>query len=98
MNYVVTVEIEVDPRHLAAFAALVRENARRSRDSEPGCRQFDVCLDPARPNAVFLYERYSDRAAFEAHLASAHFREFDTAAQGMIAAKAVRTLQRVDPD
>ncbi len=85
MDYVVTVEFEVDPRHLAAFVPLVRENARRSRDSEPGCRQFDVCLDPARPNAVF-------------HLASAHFRDFDAAVRGMITAKSVRALQRVDPD
>ncbi len=83
MDYVVTVEFEVDPRHLAAFVPLVRENARRSRDSEPGCRQFDVCLDPARPNAVFP---------------SAHFRDFDAAVRGMITAKSVRALQRVDPD
>jgi quinol monooxygenase YgiN len=98
MTHVVTVQIEVDPRHLADFVPLVRENARLSRDTEPGCRQFDVCLDPARPTAVFLYERYFDRAAFEAHLASAHFREFDRAVRGMITAKAVRTLQRLDPD
>jgi quinol monooxygenase YgiN len=46
---------------------------------------------------VFLYERYGDRAAFEAHLASEHFLAFDAAVRGMIAAKSVRTLQRVDP-
>jgi quinol monooxygenase YgiN len=48
-------------------------------------------------NAVFLYERYADRAAFDAHLASTHFRAFDAAVRGMVAAKSMRALQRVDP-
>jgi quinol monooxygenase YgiN len=98
MDYVVAVEFEIDPRFVGAFLPLMRENARLSREREPGCRQFDVCTDPARPVAVFLYERYGDRAAFEAHLASEHFLAFDAAVRGMIAAKSVRTLRRVDPD
>jgi quinol monooxygenase YgiN len=98
MDYVVTVEFEIDPLHFGAVLPLMRENARLSRGLEPGCRQFDVCTDPARPNAVFLYERYGDRAAFEAHLASEHFLAFDAAVRDMITAKSVRTLRRVDPD
>jgi len=97
MDHVVTVEFEIHPQRIGAFLPLLRENARLSREREPGCRQFDVCTDPARPDAVFLYERYCDRAAFEAHLASSHFLVFDAAVRGMIAAKAVRTLQRDDP-
>jgi autoinducer 2-degrading protein len=97
MRFVVTVEFEIHPLHLGAFLPLMRENARASRESEPGCRQFDVCTDPSRPNAVFLYEVYDDRAAFDAHLASSHFRRFDAAVSGMTAAKTVRLLQRVEP-
>ncbi|MGI9463684.1 MAG: putative quinol monooxygenase, partial [Aestuariivirgaceae bacterium] len=41
------------------------------------CRRFDVCTDPDRPERVFLYEIYDDRAAFDAHLASDHFKAFD---------------------
>lgn len=98
MDFVVTVEFEVDPSQFGTFLPLMRENARRSRALEPGCRQFDVCTDPARPHAVFLYERYGDRAAFDAHLASRHFLDFDAAVRGMITAKSVRTLLRIDPD
>jgi autoinducer 2-degrading protein len=98
MDYVVTVEFEVDPPQFATFLPLMHENARLSRESEPGCRQFDVCTDPARPHAVFLYERYGDRTAFEAHLASSHFLAFDAAVREMITAKSVRTLLRVDPE
>ena len=51
-------------------------NAKVSRETEPGCRQFDVCVE-ADTGRTFLYELYDDRAAFEAHLASAHFKAFD---------------------
>ena len=70
-------------------------NARTSLAEEPGCHQFDVCTDPARPDEVFLYERYTDRAAFDDHLASAHFKAFDARVAPMIAAKEVRTYHEV---
>lgn len=95
MDYVVTVEFDIHPPHFEAFLPLVRENARLSLDSEPGCRQFDVCLDPLRANSVLLYEIYHDRTAFESHLASPHFRRFDAAVHDMVAAKTVRTLHRI---
>jgi quinol monooxygenase YgiN len=92
--YVVTVDFEIHPQHWRAFVPLMHENARVSREREPGCRQFDVCTDAAKPNSVFLYEVYDDRAAFEVHLASAHYKAFDGAVRDMVAAKSVRLLER----
>jgi quinol monooxygenase YgiN len=70
-------------------------NARTSLASEPGCRQFDVCTDPARPDDVFLYELYDDETAFKAHLESAHFKQFDNQTAGMIVTKTIRTYAKV---
>ncbi|MEL6748477.1 MAG: antibiotic biosynthesis monooxygenase [Pseudomonadota bacterium] len=42
-----------------------------------------------------LYELYDDRAAFEAHLASAHYAAFDAATKDLIAAKTVTTYEDV---
>lgn len=95
--YVVTVEFTIHPERMQAFMPLMVDNARASRSREPGCRQFDVCLDPAAPNIVFLYEAYDDRAAFEVHLATAHFKRFDAAVRDMVAAKVVRTYIRTEP-
>lgn len=95
--YVVTVAFDIHPQHFEAFLPLLRENARAAVENEPRCRQFDVCTDPARPASVFLYEVYDDRAAFDAHLASAHFRRFDDVVREMVANKVVRTLQRIEP-
>ena len=95
--YVVAVEFEIKPEKLDDFRAQMIANARASREREPGCRQFDVCADPAKPEFVFLYEVYDDRAAFDAHLAAEHFKAFDRTVSPWIAAKAVRTYARLEP-
>jgi (4S)-4-hydroxy-5-phosphonooxypentane-2,3-dione isomerase len=93
--YVVVVDFKIEPESLAEFMPLMLENARASRETEPGCRQFDVCVDPADKSRIFLYELYDDRAAFDAHLATAHFKRFDAAVAPMVAAKAVRALTKL---
>jgi quinol monooxygenase YgiN len=95
--YVMTVEFRIDPARLTEFMPLLVANACDSRERESGCRQFDVCRDPAHPEVVFLYELYDDRAAFDAHLQSPHFRSFDAAVRGMVAAKTVRAWERAAP-
>ena len=45
--HVVTVEFTLDARHIGSFIPLMLENARVSRETERGCRQFEVCRDPA---------------------------------------------------
>jgi len=95
--YVVTVEFVAKPDHAEAFRLAMIENAGASRARESGCRQFDVCSDPADRTVVFLYEMYDDRAAFEAHLSSVHFRAFDERVRDWVAKKTVRIYERVDP-
>ncbi len=95
--YVVTVEFEIDPARFDEFLPLMKENALRSRVDEPGCRQFDVCVDDTRRGIVYLYELYDDRAAFDAHLASPHFIAFAAAAQPMITRRTLETWRRIAP-
>ena len=95
--YVVTVQFRLHPKRVAEFMPLVVANATDSREREPGCRQFDVCGNSGEPTLVFLYEVYDDRAAFDAHLRTPHFRSFDAAVREMIAEKVVRAWQRVAP-
>ncbi len=93
---VVTVEFVVLPRHADAFRAAMIANARASREGEPGCRQFDVCATQGEPERVFLYEIYDDRDAFDAHLASAHFKAFDATVAPWLRTKTVRSYVLVD--
>jgi quinol monooxygenase YgiN len=94
--YVVTVLFEPKPERVEAFRAAMLANAKVSRETEPGCRQFDVCVE-ADTGRTFLYELYDDRAAFEAHLAAAHFKAFDAQVRDWLAGKDVKIYERVAP-
>ncbi len=76
-----------------AFLPLLRDNARASVAREPGCLRFDVALpEGGDGHEVFLYELYRERADFDAHLASDHYRLFDEATRAMVAGKRVVVL------
>jgi quinol monooxygenase YgiN len=94
---VVVVEFQIKPAFIDAFARAIVDNARASRETEPGCRQFDVCRDPGEPSAFFLYELYDDAAAFEAHLQSPHFLQMDGASRTWVEHKNVRRFERIAP-
>jgi len=91
---VVTVHFTIDPARFDDFMALMLENAARSRRDEPSCRQFDVCIDDARPGSVFLYELYDDAAAFDAHLAAPHYLSFAAATKAMVTQRVIGRWQR----
>jgi quinol monooxygenase YgiN len=94
--FVVTVLFELHTDHAPAFQEAVIANARASREREAGCRQFDV-VAVTGGSSIFLYEVYDDRAAFDAHLASPHFLEFDRRTRGWVARKDVQLAVRLDP-
>lgn len=91
--YCVTVLFELLPAHRTQFRARVARQAQDSLRDEPGCHRFDVWTDPARPDQVYLYEVYEDRAAFETHLASTHFKAFDQEVAGWVSDKTVALWQ-----
>ena len=91
----VIVAFELVPGKANEFMPLMQLQARNSRLLETGCVQFDVCFDSSSPEHVFLYEIYEDRAAFDAHLDSDHFKEFAAAAGDMISARMEHILDNV---
>ncbi|MCJ7874133.1 putative quinol monooxygenase [Phaeobacter sp. J2-8] len=93
--YAVTVTFTLKPGQGEQFLPLMSDNAATSLRVEEGCHQFDVCTDPARPDEVFLYELYTDAAAFQAHLAADHFKAFDAATADMVADKRVALYAEV---
>lgn len=93
--YAVVVSFEIKPEAMSEFMPLMLANARQSLELEEGCQQFDVATDPLRAGEVFLYELYTDRAAFDVHLSAAHFKTFDSAVAKMIVTKDVRTFAEV---
>ena len=93
--FAVCVTFQLKPGFADAFLPLMQNNARISLKNEPGCQQFDVLTDANKPDKVFLYELYANKAAFDTHLASQHFQTFDTAVTAMIADKDVQTWDTI---
>ena len=93
--FAVTVTFRIRPGQMEAFRPLMLANAATSLAEEEGCRVFDVCTDPDRPDEVFLYELYDDAEAFAAHLRAPHFLAFDAAVATMVADKQVATYGEV---
>ena len=74
--FAVTVIFDVREGEMEKFLPMMRRQAENSVTLEPDCKWFDVWTDPQQPNQVFLYELYTDAAAFARHLASDHFKAF----------------------
>lgn len=87
--FVVTVVFECHAGQTEAFAAALEAQAHNSVTKEQDCLVFDVCNDPEKPARFFLYEVYSDEAAFDLHLKSDHFRDFDQKVSEMLVSKTV---------
>jgi len=86
MSFVLTVTIRIKPESVDAFMKGVLENARSAR-KEPGCRQFEVLVDPKEKTKIMLFEVYDSEKAFEAHQATPHFKKYLAEAVPLLASR-----------
>ena len=97
MSHVIAVVFVPKPAHRAEFRSAIIENATASRTLEPGCRQFDVC-ESVDGSEIFLYEIYDDEAAFQAHLATDHYKRFNARTTPWVADKRIVKYRRLSPE
>ncbi|MTI16251.1 antibiotic biosynthesis monooxygenase [Rhodobacteraceae bacterium RKSG542] len=76
MAYAVIAEFKVKPGCLEQFLEVAREDAEHSVRDEEGCLVFDVNVSAEDENTVILYEVYTSREAFDAHLKTPHLAKF----------------------
>jgi quinol monooxygenase YgiN len=86
MALVLQVNIRIKPENVDAFMAKVIENGKAAR-AEPGCRQFEVLVDPDDRTKLMLFEVYDDQKAFEAHQAGAAFKKYLAEAVPLLASR-----------
>lgn len=89
--YIVTVTFEIAADHLEEFRTAMHQQAENSLQLEEACQQFDVCYSEESAGLCFLYEKYDDKAAFQAHLLSEHFKAFDALVGSWIVSKTLNT-------
>jgi len=86
MSFVLVVNIKIKPENVERWMKMALENAREAR-KEPGCRQFEVLVDPKDKTKVLLFEIYNDEKAFEAHQATPHFKKYLAEAVPLLASR-----------
>ena len=86
MSFVLVVNIRIKPDGVESFMQKLGENAAAAR-KEPGCRQFEVLVDPEDKTRVMLFEVYDDQQAFEAHQAGAAFKKYLAEAVPLLASR-----------
>ncbi len=91
-RFVIYVEFNLHDDMVERFMPLMLANARASLDAEPGCERFDVLHVAGKPHLIVLYEIYRDKAAFQDHLKTGHFLEFNSQTAPLIKDKKVIEL------
>lgn len=96
--YIITVVFSVYKKNSEAFSLLVNKQALDSLTKESDCHTFDVAIGKEENGIVpfFLYEIYSTKASFDAHLVSDHFREFSEKTADMVAKKEVNSWNKIN--
>jgi autoinducer 2-degrading protein len=74
MSYVLAVTWVAKPGEEQAVEGALKSMLGPTR-AEPGCIQYDAFRSTENPRQYFLFERYHDEAAFQAHASSEHFKK-----------------------
>jgi quinol monooxygenase YgiN len=96
-KFVLAVGLVVKPDQVDRFMSMLLANAKAARETEPGCRQFDVLVDPKDRTRVMLYEVYEDEAAFQAHQQTPHFKRYIAEAIPLLQSRDRFVFRRVAP-
>jgi quinol monooxygenase YgiN len=87
MPVVRVAELEIDPTHLAAYTAAVREEMDASVRIEPGVLAIYCVAEKDNPSKLRFFEMYADEAAYRAHIESPHFKKYVETTKSMIVSR-----------
>ena len=96
MSFVLAVNIRIKPDQVDNFMKRALENGKAARTTEPGCKQFDILVDPSDRTKVMLYEVYDDEQAFETHQQTPHFKKYLAEAVPLLASRERQIFSRAN--
>ena len=77
-------ELVIDPEQLVAYTTAVREGMEDSIRLEPGVMAIYSVAEKDKPNSLRFFEIYASDEAYQAHIASPHFKKYVAITQPMI--------------
>lgn len=86
-------EIEILPEYLSAYKAILLQEASQSIKIEPGVIAIVPMYEKENPAKFKLLEIYANKAAYQSHLQTAHFKRYKVST-----VKMVKSLKLVEMD
>jgi len=96
-EFVLVVHVQIKPEAVDKVMEMALTNAAASRSTEPGCRQFDVLVDPDDRTKIVYYEVYDSADAFEAHQQTQHFKKYAETAVPLLESRVRTIYTRIAP-
>ena len=87
-------ELEIDPAQFDRYLVFLREEIETSIRVEPGVLTLYAVRLKTDSTRVRLFEMYADSTAYDAHIASPHFRKYKVGTEAMVKSLA---LHETDP-
>ena len=91
MQMVRLAKIKVDSLQLEKYNAALREQMTTAIRTEPGVLTYYAVADKNDPSNITILEIYADKAAYEIHIQTPHFKKYKEAVKNM-----VQSLELVD--
>lgn len=90
-------ELEIDAAFLEEYRAILKEEAEASVRLEPGVICIYPMFEKKNPTAIRLLEIYADKAAYESHLQTPHFKHYKTTTLKMVKSLKLIEMGAMDP-
>ncbi len=92
---VVVVFLEAERGREAELRAALGLHAATCLEKEPGCRRYDISVDPLEGASFLLYQVYDDEAAYLAHRELPHYADFRILTDPWVRTRRVLTYEAV---
>ena len=80
-------ELEIDPAQLSQFKVAVTTSIETSIRVEPNVLALYAVADSKIPTRITVFEIYADRASYEAHRQTEHFKNFFESTKAMVVSR-----------
>jgi len=77
-------KIKVDPLRLEKYNAALKEQMTTAIRVEPGVLTYYAVADKSDPSNITILEIYADTAAYNSHIATAHFKKYKETVKDMV--------------
>lgn len=90
-SYMRIAKIVVDSNQLENYKAALKEGMATAVHTEPGVLSLYAVYEKENPAHITVFEIYADKAAYESHIQTAHFKKYKSTVESM-----VKSLELVD--